>query len=226
MTRSIRRLVGVGIAALALGCFVALAVAPQVVATASSHQTRSTLSAGTLAAGIEWHPGAVLSLKASAKVVALKRTAAVTPTPPCTAARQALDAARTKDKAEDTSERTNAVSDPNFKTTDAAEDKAETAALKPLITAVGSACGFTKPAPSTQCASALETIKAAFAKDGIEDAAEKAAGTEGSAADLTEDKSETAGLVATWASIRTACGFTGAGGGRKWPFVSNTGWHH
>src|SRR4029077_19492656 len=99
MTRSIRRLVGGGIAALALGCFFALAVAPQVAATASSHKVSSTL-----AAGIDEHEGSVLSLNDSIKSVSLKPK--VTPTAACTSARQALDAARARDKAEDTAERT------------------------------------------------------------------------------------------------------------------------
>lgn len=202
MTRSIRRLVGGGVAALALGCF-ALVVAPQVAATAnSSHQ-----ASARLAAGIDVHNGGVLPLSTAINKVAAKPRSAVTPSAACTSARQALDAARARDKAEDAAERAAAASDPNFKTTDAAEDKAEMAALKPLLDAVRTACGFTKPAPSAQCTAAIQAAKAAFAKDQAEDAAEKAAGTEGTAADEAEDKAERAQLGALWNSIRTACGF-------------------
>jgi hypothetical protein len=221
MTRSIRRLVGGGIAALALGCFIALAVAPQVAATASSHKIQSKL-----AAGIDEHEGSLLSVKSSIKSVALKPKAAVTPSAACTSARQALDAARAKDKGEDTAERASATTDPNFMTTDPAEDRTEMAALKPLFTAVGSACGFTKPAPSTQCTAALSAMKAVVAKDQAEDAAERAAGTDDSAADMTEDQAERAALGTLWTSVRTACGFTTFG---QWPqsqFGSTTGWRH
>ena len=198
MTRSIRRLVGGGIAALALGCF-ALVVAPQVAATANS----SNKTQATVGAGVDVRAGAVLRLSK----VAVKPKSAVTPTAACTSARQALNAALARDKAEDAAERTAAASDPNFKTTDAAEDKAEMAAMKPLIDAVRTACGLTRPVPSAQCTAALQAAKAAFAADRAEDAAEKAAGTEGTAADEAEDKAERAQLGALWNSIRTACGF-------------------
>jgi hypothetical protein len=220
MTRSIRRLVGGGIAALALGCF-ALVVAPQVAATANgSHQTQATLSAG-----IAVREGAVLPLKTAIKSVAAQPKAAVTPSAACTSARQALDAARAKDKAEDAAESAAATSDPNFKTTDAAEDKAEMAALKPLLDAVRTACGLTRPAPSAQCTAALQAAKAAFAKDQAEDAAEKAAGTEGSAADEAEDKAERAELGTLWNSIRTACGSATFDRTHTTSF-SWTGWKH
>ena len=222
MTRSIRRLVGGGIAALALGCF-ALVVAPQVAATAnSSHQAQATL-----ATGIDVHNGAVLPLSTAIKKVAVKPKLAVTPTAACTSARQALNAALAKDKAEDAAERAAAASDPNFKTTDAAEDKAEMAALKPLLDAVRTACGLTRPAPSAQCTAALQAAKAAFAKDRAEDAAEKAAGTEGSAADEAEDKAERAQLGILWNSIRTACGFATFDRTHSTSFsFSSTVWHH
>ena len=220
MTRSIRRLVGGGVAALALGCF-ALVVAPQVAATAgSSHQTQATV-----AAGVDVRAGAVLRLSTAIKKVAVKPKSAVTPSAACTSARQALDAARARDKAEDEAERAAAASDPNFATTDAAEDKAEMAALKPLIDAVRTACGFTKPSPSAQCTAAIQAAKAAFAKDQAEDAAEKTAGTEGTAADEAEDKAEWAARSALWASIRTACGFATFDRTHTTSFTW-TVWHH
>jgi hypothetical protein len=221
MTRSIRRLVGGGIAALALGCFFALAVAPQVAATASSHKIQSTL-----AAGIDEHEGSLISLESSIKSISLKPKVAVTPTAACTSARQALDAARAKDKAEDTAERTSAGSDPNFKTTDPAEDKAEMAALKPLLSAVATACGFTKPTPTAQCTAALSAAKAAFVKDRNEDSAEEAAGTEGSASDVAEDKAEKAQLGTLWTSIRTACGFPTFDGRPETHSFNTTFWRH
>ena len=220
MTRSIRRLVGGGIAALALGC-IALVVAPQVVATANS----SHKAPATLAAGIDVHHGAVLPLSTASKKVAVKPKLAVTPSAACTSARQALAAAVAKDKAEDAAERAAAASDPNFKTTDAAEDKAEMAAMKPLIDAVRTACGLTRPAPSAQCTAALQAARAAFARDRAEDAAEKAAGTEGTAGDEAEDKAERAQMAALWNSIRTACGFPTFDRTRTTSF-SWTVWHH
>jgi hypothetical protein len=195
-------------------------VAPQVAATAnSSHRSQLTLSAG-----IDVHNGEVLPLSAIKKA-AVKPKSAVTPSAACTSARQALDAARAKDKDEDTAERAAATSDPNFKTTDAAEDKAELAALKPLVDAVRTACGFTRPAPSAQCTAAIQAAKAAFAKDQAEDAAEKAAGTEGTAADEAEDKAEWAQLGTLWGSIRTACGFPTFDRTHTGSF-SWTVWHH
>lgn len=202
MTRSIGRLVGGGVAALALGFFFVLAVVPQVAATSSSQKIQSTLTAG-----IEGHEGAVLSLMTT-KTVTLKPNAAVTPTAACTAARQALDAAKAKDKAEDTAEKAAAKADPtNFKTTDVAEDKAEKAAMKPLVDAVRTACEPAKPTPSAACTAALQAMKTAMTADRAEDTAEKAAGTAGSAADQTEDKAEKAQFGTLWTSIRTACGF-------------------
>jgi hypothetical protein len=225
MTRSIRRLVGAVIAALALGCFFAVVVAPQVAATANSHKIQSIQL--TLSAGIQGHEGSVLA-KTSTKAVVLKPKAAATATAACTSARQAFDAARAKDKAEDTPERASATSDPNFKTTDVAEDKAEMAAMKPLADAVRTACGFTKPTPSAQCTAALQTAKATFAADRTEDTAEKTAGTEGSAADVTEDKAEMAKLGTLWNSIRTACGFgsTTTGARPDFHFFGTTSWRH
>ncbi len=222
MTRPIRRLVGAVIAALALGCFVAVVVAPQVAATASSHKIQSTL-----AAGIQAHEGAVLS-KTTTKSVVLKPKAPVTPTAACAAARTAINAALAKDKAEDTAERASATSDPNFKTADAAEDKAEIAALKPLLDAVRTACGFARPTPSAQCTAALQAAKAALAADRAEDAAEKTSATEGSAADLVEDKAERAKLGTLWNSIRSACGFgsTTTSARPDYHFFSTTGWRH
>jgi hypothetical protein len=133
-------------------------VAPQVAATANgSHQTRLTLTAG-----IDVHNGALLST--AIKEVAVKPKSAVTPSAACTSARQALAADLAKDKAEDAAERASATSDPNFTTTDAAEDKAEMAARKPLLDAVRTACGLTRPAPSAQCTAAMQAAKAAFAK--------------------------------------------------------------
>jgi len=221
MTRSIRRLVGGGIAALALGCLIAVAVAQQVAATPNSRGIQSTLTAGFFG-----HAGAVLSHLTSTNAVKAKPRAAVTPTAACTSARQALDAARAKDKAEDTTERATATSDPNFVTTDAAEDKAEMAALKPLLDAARTACGFTRPAPSAQCTAALSAAKAAFVKDRNEDSAEVAAGTEGTAADVSEDQAEKAQLGTLWTSIRTACGIPTFAARPDWHFTGTFDWRH
>jgi hypothetical protein len=219
MTRSIRRLVGGGIAALALGCFFAFAIAPQVAATSSSRNIQSSLGAG-----IDLHEGELVSLMTSTKAVKPKVTVSVTAA--CTSARQALDAARIKDMAEDKAERSTAASDPNFKTTDPAEDQAEKAAMRPLVDAVRTACGFTKPPPSAACTSALQAMKAAMTVDRAEDTAEKAAGTDDSAADMTEDKTERAQFGTLWTSVRTACGFATFRERTETHFFGTTFWHH
>ena len=196
MSRSIRKLVGVGAAALALGGFFALIVAPLVAGAWVSNRTLSGSSVSTALLHAE-----ALSTGTATKVrvPAVVRTA--TPTAACTAARQALDAAKAKDKAEDAAEL--AAGKPD----DVIEDKAEFAALKPLITAVMTTCGLTKPAPSAACSAAMQAVKAAIEKDRAEDATEKAAGTEGSAADVAEDQAERAAIEPLWQNVRTACGF-------------------
>src|SRR5438093_13363410 len=142
--RSIRKFVGGGAAALALGGFLAFIVAPQLAAAGSSHRIQAGFAASFEA------PKAVVATHVTAKI-APNAKSAVTPTAQCTSARTALDAARAKDKAEDDAERA-----ANNGGTTADADKAEWAALKPLVDAVRTACGFTKPTPSAQCTAAVQ----------------------------------------------------------------------
>jgi len=196
MNRSIRKLVGVGAAALALGGFFALVVAPLVAGAGADSTTGAGASVSTAL-----HNTAGLSFMTATKVRVPLAIHTVTPTASCATARQALDAAKAKDKAEDAAELTAG------KPADATEDASEMAAFKPLITAAIKACGFTKPAPSAACVAAMQAVKAAITKEQGEDAAERTAGTEGSAADTSEDQAERAQLSPLLSSIRTACGF-------------------
>jgi hypothetical protein len=199
MNRSIRKLVGVGAAALALGGFFALVVAPQLAgASSGSHRTL----AGSGVANVILNSRTEQTAAIEHRVVAAAHPATVTPTTGCTTAKTNLAAALATDKAEDATERASGAS-----ASDLAEDKAEYTARKPLVEAVRAACGFTWPAPSAQCTAALQAMKAAFLAERSEDAAEKAAGTEDSASDVTEDQSEKAKFAPLWQSVRTSCGF-------------------
>src|SRR2546428_2184989 len=90
--RSIRKFVGGGAAALALGGFLAFIVAPQLAAAGSSHRTQAGVAASFEA------PKAVVATHVPAKVGPKAKSAG---TPQCTSCRTALDAARAKDNAED-----------------------------------------------------------------------------------------------------------------------------
>jgi len=198
MSKSIRKLVGGGAAALALGGFFAFIVAPLVTGAGISNKTLP----GTSVSAILLHAAALSNVSTTKASVPKVPHTATTPTASCTTARQALDAAKAKDKAEDAAELAAGKT-----SADVEEDKAELAAFKPLIAAVVSACGLTKPAPSAACTAAMQSVKAAIAKDLAEDAAEKAAGTEGSTSDVAEDQAEKVALTSLWKSVSTACGF-------------------
>jgi hypothetical protein len=217
MNRSIRKLVGVGAAALALGGFLALIVAPQL-AGASGGSHRTLEGGGVANVILKSRTEQTAAIERSGVVVANR--ASVTTTTACATARTNLAAAMTKDKAEDATERASGAS-----AADVAEDKAEFAARKPLVDAVRAACGFTKPALSAQCTAALQAMKAAFLAERSEDAAEKAAGTEGSAGDVTEDQSEMAKFAPLWQAVRTSCGF-GTRSGDFSTFDSTTTWSY
>jgi len=217
MKRSIRKLVGVGAAALALGGFFALIVAPQLAgASSGSHRTL----AGSGIANVILKSRTEHTADIERRVVTAVHQATVTPTAVCATAKANLAAALIEDKAEDATERASGAS-----TADVAEDKAEFAARKPLVDAVRTACGFTKPALSAQCIAALQAMKAAFLAERSEDAVEKAAGTEGSAGDVTEDKSEMAKFVPLWQAVRTSCSF-GTRTGDFSTFGSATTWSY
>lgn len=217
MNRSIRKLVGVGAAALALGGFFALIVAPQLAgASSGSHRTLAGGGVGNVILKSRIEQTAAIEHG----VVAAVHPATVTPATACTTAKTNLASALTRDKAEDATERASGTS-----ASDTAEDKAEYAARKPLVDAVRAACVFAKPAPSAQCMAALQAMKAAFLAERSEDAAEKAAGTEDSAGDVTEDQSERAKFAPLWQAVRTSCGF-GTRTGDFSTFGSATTWSY
>jgi hypothetical protein len=210
MTRSIRKLVGGGAAALAIGGFFALIVAPALAgAMSGSHPATTKTSAGVARIFIE--KGSVLKVAVDKKVVKVV-VPALTPSGTCATAQSNLAAAKAQDKAEDTTERAKASSDANFKASEVAEDKDENAARKPLVDAVRAACGTTKAAPSSQCSAALQSLKAAFQAEQGEDAAEKSAGTEGSAGDATEDQSERSRMMPLFQAIGSSCVWNGHDG--------------
>jgi type IV secretory pathway VirB10-like protein len=210
MSRSIRKLVGGGAAALAIGGFFALIVAPAL-AGAISDSHPSTAKTSTGLASILAETGSVLKTAADKKLVKAVRPA-LTPSGTCATAQSNLASAKAQDKAEDTTERANASADANFKASDVAEDKAESAARKPLLDAVRAACGTTKAAPSPQCAAALQSLKAAFQAEQGEDTSEKSAGTEGTAGDATEDQSERSRMLPLFQAIGSSCQWNGHDG--------------
>jgi len=200
MRKSIRKLVGGGAAALALGGFFALIVSPLVAGAGVSNKVLP----GTAVSSVALNSAALIKVPAkSTTKEALTPTA--TPTASCISAKQDLAAARAKDKEEDTAELAKAKSDPNFKANDAAEDATEKAAMKPLVDAVFSACA------SPTCVSAVNALKAAIEADRAEDASEKTAGTETTAGDAAEDTAEKAKLMPLFQTVRTQCAF-GLGG--------------
>ena len=83
--------------------------------------------------------------------------------------------------------------------------------LAPLFAAVAAACGPQRLAPkvsttpTSQCVAAQQALKGQIAKDRAENAGE--AGTEGTAADMSEDKAEMAQIFSLMKNIGTACGF-------------------
>jgi hypothetical protein len=196
MRKSIRKLVGVGAGAIGFGFALTLIVAPQL-AAASPTTSHVHVSGGL--ASFSSNSQLLKSLTISEHKAIVKKTvvkAAITPSASCTAAKADLSAAKAKDAAEDTAEKTNGTESP-------AEDAAERAAIKPLFDAFVKACGFTRPAPSAACVSAMNAFKAWIAKDRVEDAAEKTNGTESPA----EDAAEKAEVAPLFQAIKTACGF-------------------
>ena len=167
-------------AALALGGFFALVVAPSLASAAG--------------------PGHRAHLSPTAHAVVPK---AATPSPQCVAARQALDAARANDKAEDVKERATAKSDPKSKAADEAEDKAEKANVKKLSDAVHATCEPQMTAPSAECAAARQALKAAKDRDRTEDATENAAPKDSAKAEAEAEKAQIRPLEQ---AAKAACG--------------------
>jgi hypothetical protein len=146
----------------------------------------------------------------------------VTASSACSTAKTNLAAAMAQDKTEDATERANATS--SAAAAELAEDNAEIAARKPLFDAVRTTCGWTMPTLSDACRAALQNVKTAIAAESGEDVAERSAGTEGTAADVTEDQLEKARLAPLWTAVRTNCafgtstGFSAFGSTKAWSF--------
>src|SRR5258706_2436588 len=109
MDRSIRKLVGGGAAALALGGFFALIVAPLLAGAASgSHQAPANAGVANVVTHLRTQQTSSIETKA---IPASHPT--ITPSASCTTAKTNLAAAIARDKAEDATERTNATADAN-----------------------------------------------------------------------------------------------------------------
>jgi len=193
----IRKLIATWPAAAALCAVIALALAVTVSA-AGSHRSQpaSTASAQTQDVSAQTETVSDIALTPQA----------VTPSAPCTAARQAVTKALADEKAEDATEKTNAKK-AGAAVTDVGEDKTEQATLKPLSDAVRAACaGQPATPPTAACMAAKQALKTAMAPDKDEDTKEKTSSTEKSTADQAEDKLEADALKSQQTTVHTACG--------------------
>jgi hypothetical protein len=185
----IRKLIATWPAAAALCAVIAAALALSVSA-AGSHRSQQTNTSA---------PPQAVSVEALAPEAA-------TPSPTCIAARQAVATALANEKNEDTTEKA-ASKKASPANTDPAEDKTESAALKPLQDKARTACAGQPPAPPTAaCLAARQAYTDALAPDKTEDPKEKTSSTEKSTADQAEDKTEAAALTAKKTAVRAACG--------------------
>lgn len=134
--------------------------------------------------------------------------AAPAPSAACIAAKQAIVSARVADRSEDM--------DKTASATDATEDQAERAALKPLLTTLIGACApqaaVTKPtspiSTSSACGSAETALKNALIAERAHEATEASSSTERTSADWQEDQADFANLKSLWSAATTACGFS------------------
>ena len=90
-------------------------------------------------------------------------------------------------------------------------NKIETISRPPTAKNTITITTFIKPVLSQQCSAALQSLKVAFQAELSVGAAEKAAGTEGTAGDVTEDKTEMARFAPLFQSIRANCTLGTAG---------------
>jgi hypothetical protein len=158
-------------------------------------------------------------------------------TPQCQAAWQALADWRVADRREDMDEKL-AKQQPGFDpATDVAEDSQERATVKALWDAIRAACApqaaevTAVSPPSDACVAAKQAFKDAIAAQVAREKAERANGTEGTAADAASDKQEGANLKALWDAKHAACGSGWQHAGFEQPkaaFASQPaafGWH-
>ena len=198
---SIRKFVGRGTIAIGLAALLVLAVAVQTgQAAKTSTTTRLT--------------GVVLPKSHELADLLPTHQGTVAPSAQCIAAWNSIKTAMANDRTEDNLEYANGSPDTETGT-DQTEDASETAAFKALFASAATACGGSlhkvqaPPTPATPaCTAAWNNLKAAFAADKAEDQAELANGTEGTAADVSEDKAEFAAKMQLWSAIKSACGTT------------------
>ena len=191
----IRKFVGYGTAAAGVGLAMALSLAQPAQATGA---------------------GALAPASSPASVSASVSGVFTAPSAQCTAALSAIGSAWKADATEDQSERAAARANPDM-AGDANEDQAEYSAFKALFVAARAACSPAKPrtaetgepvrpAPSAQCTAARDAVKAEIAK--IQAGAATEGATEGTAADLTQDRADMAQLFTLMKAAAQACGFT------------------
>ena len=199
---SIRKFVGRGTLALGISAVVALAVAVQAGQAARIDDASKVASSAqvTQTSSVQLH------------------FTLTSPSPACTTAISGLQAAFAKDVTEDVSERSANATDTETGA-DLTEDTGEKAALKPLFAAVEAACGTTREghrapivAKTPACASALQAARTAFEQARTEQMTEISNGTEGTAADQTEDQTEAAHIQSLWSAVKAACAPTSTSG--------------
>jgi hypothetical protein len=153
--------------------------------------------AAGLALGLSVQTGvaAVQEAPLASAPIAAHTTTLVAPSAACTAAVNALKAWVAADRTEDAAEREVAKTNPET-AADVTEDTAEHAAVKPLWTAVRTACAPAIPrvvkrtfTPSAACTAAVQALKAAWAQ-----------GRPTSKAQWTQ-------LQTLFQNVRTACGW-------------------
>jgi len=180
---SIRKLVPVGIASMAVAVVAALAVAP---ATASAHWTPQPEANQTGTVGF------VLALPA--------------PSAACVAARQAIGSARAADRIEDLNE--TAAND----ATEDQTEQADLKTLWTNLASACWGAAVTKPAavspPSSGCVAAKTALQNALIAEKAHEAAEANSGTEHTAADWQEDQAGFAAFKPLWQAVMAACGFS------------------
>jgi hypothetical protein len=204
----IRKFAAIGSVAAGVCAVIALALLPE---TALAHEWNWTDS----------KPGAGQAL-----AVALAE-----PSAECKAAVQALHDWRVNDRIEDMNEKLARQQSGFDPATDVTEDQTERATVVALWDAIRAACqpqagAVTAGAPpSDACVAAKQAFKDAVAAQIAREKAERANGTEGTAADAAADKQEHAQLKALWDKKHAACGSQFQG--NKANFEGEFGgWHH
>jgi hypothetical protein len=129
--------------------------------------------------------------------------------PECQTAVQALADWRVTDRREDMDEKLS-LQQPGFD--DVTEDQQERVAVTGMWDKIRAACApqvtTAGAPPSDACVAAKQQFKDAVTAQFAREKAERANGTEGNAADATNDKQEAAHLKALWDAKHAACGWS------------------